>query len=74
MDYYSTLFQRMLLHFRKEKLEGLKKENLVEWLVMEEVPNDYRTYMMLELNKMKIPALGQVLKDKKVVGALLKGA
>jgi hypothetical protein len=41
---------------------------------MEEVPNDYRTYMMLELNKMKMPALGPVLKDKKVVGALLKGA
>ena len=74
MDYYSTLFQRMLLHFRKEKLEGLKKENLVEWLLMEEVPNDYRTYMMLELNKMKLPALGPVLKDKKLVGALLKGA
>lgn len=74
MDYYSTLFQRMLLHFRKNRLEGLKKENLIEWLIMEEVPNDYRTYMMLELNQLKSTALAPVLKDKKVLSALLKGA
>ncbi len=71
LDLFNTIFTRLLLFLEKNKVESINQDNIVEMFALPTLPNDYRSYMYLELNKIDLKPVKEILINKKVTLAMV---
>ena len=74
LDLFSTAFNRLLMRCREGAVKKINPDNLIALFTMEEIPNDFRTHMVLEFGKLKQKELVNILSDVRVAQAMLKAA
>ena len=75
VDRVATMCTRMFLMLTGSGYKPAKghSENLVQFLLMEEVPNDLRMSLFMDLSKHSSNDVKKMLRDKRLAGKLLKG-
>lgn len=73
IDRISTICTRLYLHLKNDtyKPEKNHKENLVEFMLLDAIPNDLKMSLFMDLNKEGDEHVKQMLKDKKLAKLLL---
>ncbi len=75
VDRLATMCTRMFLMLTGSGYKPAKghSENLVQFMLMEEVPNDLRMSLYMDLTKHGSDEVKKMLRDKRLAGKLLKG-
>ena len=73
IDRIATICTRLYLHLKNDayKPEKNHKENLVEFMLLDAIPNDLKMSLFMDLNKESKEDVKQMLKDKKLAKLLL---
>ena len=73
IDRISTICTRLYLHLKNDtyKPEKNHKENLVEFMLLDAIPNDLKMSLFMDLNKEAEEDVKDMLKDKKLAKLLL---
>ena len=75
IDKLSVFMTRLLLEMQNPKFSAAKanKENLVKFLLMEEIPNDLRYAFWLDVSAIESESVRALLRDKRLAVMTLKG-
>jgi len=73
VDRVATILTRLYLYLKNSHLTYTEdhKENLIQFLLQEEIPNDLKMSFFMDLNKEGKPELGAILKDKRLAKLLI---
>ena len=73
IDRIATICTRLYLHLKNDayKPEENHKENLVEFMLLDAIPNDLKMSLFMDLNKEGDKEVKEMLKDKKLAKLLL---
>ena len=74
LDLFSTTFNRLMMRCQQGPVTKVNLENLIALFTIEEIPNDFRTYMAMEFGKLKQKELLDILTDGRIGQALLNAA
>jgi hypothetical protein len=74
VDRIATICTRLYLYLKHEKYkpEDKHKVNLVEFILLESIPNDLKMSFFIDLNKESKKEVKEMLKDKKLARLLLE--
>jgi hypothetical protein len=73
LDRISTIITRLFLHLKHDNFEAKPdhKQNLVDFILLDVIPNDIKMSFFLDLNKESGSDVKEMLKDKKLAKLLL---
>lgn len=74
LDLFHTAFSRLLVTCRRGVRKKVNKDNIVALFTLPEIPNDMRTSMIFEWNKLAQENLVEILSDSRISKSFRKAA